>query len=40
MSQLIFGLMVCFLTFGAHMLYKPYITSDNDRLAQLCQVPM
>ena len=38
-NQLIFGLMVCFLTFGAHMLYNPYIEGDNDRLAQLCQVP-
>ena len=37
-SQLIFGLMVCFLTFGAHMLYHPYTNSEDDRLAQLCQV--
>jgi len=37
-SQLVFGLMVCFLTFGAHMLYHPYIDHKNDRLAQLCQV--
>lgn len=38
-SQLIFGLMVCFLTFGVHMMYNPYIVTDDDRLAQLCQVP-
>jgi len=37
-GQLIFGLLVCFLTFGAHMLYSPYIEDENDRLAQLCQV--
>ena len=35
-SQLIFGLVVCFLTFGAHMVYAPYV-EDSDRLAQLCQ---
>ena len=32
-----FGLIVCFLTFGAHMLYSPYVNSDDDHLAQLCQ---
>ena len=37
-SQLIFGLLVCFLTFGAHMVYAPYIEDNDDRLAQLCQV--
>ena len=36
--QLIFGLVVCFLTFGAHMLYNPYVENGDDRLAQLCQV--
>ena len=36
-GQLIFGLMVCFLTFGAHMLYNPYVDHGDDRLAQLCQ---
>ena len=36
-SQLIFGLVVCFLTFGAHMLYTPYVEHADDRLAQLCQ---
>ena len=37
-SQLIFGLMVCFLTFGAYMVYAPYAEQDDDYLAQLCQV--
>ena len=37
-SQLIFGLMVCFLTFGVHITYNPYIADADDRLAQLCQV--
>jgi hypothetical protein len=36
-SQLVFGLIVCFLTFGAHMLYAPYVEHDDDHLAQLCQ---
>ena len=37
-SQLLFGLMVCFLTFGAHMFYRPYVDDSDDHLAQLCQV--
>ena len=37
-TQLIFGLMVCFLSFGTHMLYNPYVNDEDDRLAQLCQV--
>ena len=37
-SQLIFGLVVCFLTFGTHMLCAPYVDNADDRLAQLCQV--
>ena len=36
-SQLIFGLVICFLTFGAHMVYAPYVEHNDDRLAQLCQ---
>ena len=36
-SQLIFGLLVCFLTFGVHIKYNPYIADADDRLAQLCQ---
>jgi len=37
-SQLIFGLIVCFLTFGVHMVYAPYVEEGDDRIAQLCQV--
>ena len=37
-SQLLFGLMVCFLTFGTHVMYNPYTGDDDDMLAQLCQV--
>ena len=37
MSQLIFGLVVCFLTFGTHMFYAPYVLDEDDNLAQLCQ---
>ena len=37
-TQLIFGLVVCFLTFGTHMLCAPYVDNADDRLAQLCQV--
>jgi hypothetical protein len=37
-SQLIFGLLVCFLTFGGYMLYAPYVDAKDDRLAQICQV--
>ena len=36
--QLIFGLLVCFLTFGAYMMYAPYVNDDDDRIAQICQV--
>ena len=36
-SQLMFGLVVCFLTFGAYMLYSPYTKDGDDYLAQLCQ---
>ena len=37
-AQLIFGLVVCFFTFGGLMLYHPYVDPADDRLAQLCQV--
>ena len=37
-SQLIFGLVVCFLTFGVNVFYAPYIEDGDDHLAQLCQV--
>ena len=37
-AQLIFGLVVCFLTFGAYMMFSPYAADNDDRIAQLCQV--
>ena len=37
-SQLIFGLMVCFLSFGAYMLYAPFVDPSDDQLSQLAQV--
>ena len=37
-TQLIFGLMVCFVTFGGYMMYAPFVADDDDRVASLCQV--
>jgi len=37
-SQLVFGLVVAFGSFGALMLYAPYVDAGDNRLAQLCQV--
>jgi len=37
-SQLIFGLMVCFITFGTHVAFHPYDHSEDNFLSQLCQV--
>ena len=37
-AQLIFGLCVCFLTFGVYMLLNPFEEIGEDRLAQLCQM--
>lgn len=37
-SQLTYGLVVCFLSFGAYMLFRPYVSDSDDRLAQLCQM--
>ena len=36
-NQLIFGICICFGTFGVYMLLSPYISIGEDRLAQLCQ---
>lgn len=35
--QLIWGLMVCFLTFGAYMLYAPFVKDSDDTTSQLAQ---
>ena len=37
-AQLIFGLLICFLTFGAYTATKPYEHAQTNLLAQLCQV--
>ena len=36
-AQLVWGLMVCFLTFGAYMMYAPFVKSSDDQLSQLAQ---
>lgn len=37
-AQLMWGLMVCFLTFGAYSTFAPFIKHSDDQLAQLAQV--
>jgi len=37
-TQLVFGLVVCFLTFGAYMMSAPFVGDDDDRLSQICQL--
>ena len=36
--QLIFGLIICFLSYGAYCVYSPYIRDDDDFIAQVAQV--
>jgi hypothetical protein len=36
--QLIFGLMICFLSYGAYCVYSPYVADDDDLIAQVAQV--
>ena len=36
--QLIFGLIICFLSYGAFIFYSPYIRDDDNFLAQVSQV--
>jgi hypothetical protein len=36
-QQLIYGLMVCFLIFGANAYFKPYVADGDETLAVLCQ---
>ena len=35
--QLVFGLLVCFFSFGAYMHLEPYADQKDDTLSQLCQ---
>ena len=37
-SQLLFGLMVCFMCFGAYVHFDPFEDRGNDAVARLCQV--
>ena len=37
-SQLLFGLMVCFVCFGAYVHFDPFEDRGNDIVARLCQV--
>lgn len=37
-AQLVWGLLVCFLTFGMYMHYEPFKQSSNDHLSQIAQV--
>ena len=37
-AQLFWGLLVCFVTFGAYMMYAPFIEDSDDKLSQLAQL--
>jgi hypothetical protein len=37
-AQLVWGLLVCFATFGMYMMYAPFIRDSDDTLQQLAQV--
>merc|ERR1711871_869494 len=37
-TQLIFGLIVCFCTFGVYTAFAPFIEYNSNIFAQLCQV--
>ena len=37
-AQLFWGLLVCFATFGAYMMYAPFIKDSDDTLSQMAQV--
>ena len=37
-AQLFVGLLVCFTTFGAYMLYAPFVEDSDDFLSQLAQM--
>ena len=38
LEQLILGLLICFLSFGAYMLLSPYLEERHDHVSRLCQV--
>jgi len=37
-EQLTIGLIVCFITYGAYMMYSPFIDPSDDMLSQVCQM--
>ena len=37
-SQLLFGLMICFMCFGFYVAFDPFEDRGNDAVAQLCQL--
>ena len=37
-AQLFWGLLVCFSTFGAYMMYAPFVEDSDDTLSQMAQV--
>jgi len=37
-AQMFWGLLVCFATFGAYMMYTPFIEDSDDQLSQLAQL--
>ena len=37
-AQLFWGLLVCFSTFGAYMMYAPFVEDSDDMLSQLAQL--
>lgn len=36
--QLVWGLLVCFISAGMYMMYAPYVENGDDRLSQLAQL--
>ena len=39
-TQLIFGLLICFFSFGMYVSYEPYIEASDDRLSKVCQASL
>jgi len=36
--QLVWGLLVCFITFGMYMMYAPFVADSDDQLQQMAQL--
>ena len=37
LEQIVLGLIICFISFGAYMAIAPYRFDQHDRLSQICQ---